>query len=149
MRLAGGGAAASATALLLSLAATACVAQPASDPQQDGGPPWDRYVADLAPVMRACLAGAPPGSAVVIAWPMNHGMALARVRRPDGTREDCVAEMAPRDARVDSREPVAEGDRLPGEDVRRFTLERGCVDARRVDGAEGEVLGWLGYPGCG
>jgi hypothetical protein len=30
-----------------------------------------------------------------------------------------------------------------------FFLERRCVDARRIEAADGRILGWLAYPACG
>lgn len=95
--------------------------------------------------MRACLQGRPDAMAVM-AWPMNHGLALLRLLLADGTRQDCVADLGR--GEVVRREPVAPGDRLPGEGVQAFMLERGCVDARRVEAPSGAVVGWLGYAAC-
>jgi hypothetical protein len=125
----------SAFALLLLLAS----------PTAAQGPPWTGHLRDLAPAMRACLAGK-PGAIVVMSWPMNHGMALSRLLLANGAREDCVADLG--SGRVESIAPVAAGERLPGEGVQAFMLERGCVDARRVEDAEGRILGWLAYPAC-
>jgi hypothetical protein len=108
---------------------------------------WESRLPDIAPALRGCLLAAPAGSAVVLAWPMNHGLAGAVLRLPSGAREECVADVAA--GTIASRLPLPQAERRPGEDVRRFTLDRGCVDARRVDGKDGAVLGWLGYPGCG
>jgi hypothetical protein len=110
------------------------------------GPPWWDHLRDLMPALRACLAGR-PGAMVVEAWPMNHGLALARVRLADGTRDDCVADLG--SGTVERRDPVPEGSRLPGEGLRAFMLERRCVDAMRVDASDGRELGWLAYPACG
>ena len=38
---------------------------------------------------------------------------------------------------------------MPGEGLRAFMLERRCVDAWRVEDAQGRELGWLAYPACG
>ncbi len=108
-------------------------------------PPWWDRARDLAPALRACLQDR-PGAMVVGAVPMNHGMALARVLLPGGAREDCVADLGT--GAVAQREPVAEGQRMPDEGLRAFMLERRCVDAWRLDGADGRELGWLAYPAC-
>jgi hypothetical protein len=110
------------------------------------GPPWTEHLRDLAPAMRACLAGK-PGAIVVMAWPMNHGLALSRVLLPGGAREDCAADLGT--ARVERVTPVAVDERLPGEGIYAFMLERRCVDARRVESVDGRELGWLAYPACG
>jgi hypothetical protein len=123
-----------AAALLLALPA---LAQP---------PGWEARVAELAPALRACLADR-PGAMVVEAWPMNRGLAGARVLLPGGAREDCVADLGT--GVVDSRRVVEPGDRRAGEGLRAFMLDRRCVDAWRVTDAAGRELGWLAYPGCG
>ena len=129
----------SALAALLLMAATPVAAQ-----QQ--GPPWWDHLRDLMPALRACLADR-PGAMVVESWFMNHGLALARVRLPDGTRQDCVADLGT--GAVERRDPVPADSRLPGEGLRAFMLERRCVDAIRVDAPDGRELGWLAYPACG
>jgi hypothetical protein len=125
------------------LPASCCVLAPLAAAQEV----WESRLPDLAPALRACLLAAPAGSAVVLAWPMNHGQAGALLRLPAGGREECVADAMT--GAIALRRTVPEAERRSGEDERRFTLERGCVDARRVDGKDGAVLGWLGYPGCG
>jgi len=110
------------------------------------GPFWTDRLRDLMPVLRACLADQ-PGAMVVQALPMNHGLALARVRLADGTRQDCVGDLGT--GRVERRDPVPQDSRLPGEGLRAFMLERRCVDAQRIDGPDGRELGWLAYPACG
>lgn len=105
---------------------------------------WTRELPGIAPGLRACL-GSDTTAAVVAAVLLADGRVLARVRDAAGERVDCTA----LGVRVVGRRPVGLAPPLVGEDERRFTLDRGCVDARRVDGAEGGVLGWIGYPGCG
>lgn len=109
-------------------------------------PGWEARLPDLAPALLACLAGR-PGAMVVEAWPMNRGMAGARLLLPGGAREDCVAEIG--GGTVAARHPVAPGDRRPDEGLRAFMPERRCVDAIRVTDAAGRELGWLAYAGCG
>lgn len=108
-------------------------------------PGWERMVQALAPALRACLVDR-PGAMVVEAWPMNRGMAGARLLLQDGAREDCVADLGT--GAVDSRRPVAADDRRPGEGIRAFMLERRCVDAWRVEDTAGRELGWLAYAAC-
>lgn len=105
---------------------------------------WTRELPGIAPSLRACL-GTDAKAAVVAAVPLEGGRLLARIRGADGERVDCTA----LGDRVTGRRPVGIAPPMVGEDERRFTLERGCVDARRVDAADGTVLGWIGYPGCG
>jgi hypothetical protein len=109
-------------------------------------PGWEARVAEFAPALRACLAGR-DGAMVVLAWPMNRGLAGARLLLPGGEREDCVADLA--GGGVASRQPVPPEDRRADEGVRAFMLERRCVDAWRIEDAGGRELGWLAYPGCG
>ena len=109
-------------------------------------PWWEAHLRELAPALRACLTDR-PGAMVVSAWPMNHGLAGARVLLPGGAREDCVAD--PGRAVVERRMPVGAEDRRPGEELRAFMLERRCVDAWRVQDDAGRELGWLAYPACG
>lgn len=110
------------------------------------GPPWTDHLSDLMPALRACLAGQ-QGAMVVMAWPMNHGLALARLRQPDGARQDCVADLGT--GRVERRDPVPADSHMPGEGLRAFMLERRCVDAQRIDAPDGRELGWLAYQACG
>jgi hypothetical protein len=124
-------------ALLLALLAQPAAAQ---------GPPWPERAAELAPALRACLAGNAQAK-VVWAWFMDRGLAQARVLLPGGAREDCTADLGT--GQVVRREPVTGGTLLPGEGERAFMLDRGCADARRVDDTQGRVLGWLAYPACG
>ncbi|MXP63592.1 hypothetical protein E0493_09555 [Roseomonas sp. M0104] len=127
-------------ALLLSAAAFPALAQ-------DEG--WTRFLPKLAPAMVACLQGE-AGSAASAALPMNHGRALVRLERADGERLECIAELAPpgQPARRESLKPLGAAPPLPGEDERRFTLERPCAAARQVSDAAGRELGWLSAPGC-
>lgn len=109
-------------------------------------PGWEARLPEIAPALRACLAER-SGAMVVLAWPMEQGMAGARLLLPGGAREDCVAALA--GGSVESRAPVAAGDRRADEGARAFMLERRCVDAWRVADGAGRELGWLAYPGCG
>jgi hypothetical protein len=104
-------------------------------------PGWEAEVVRLAPPLRACLEGQ-PGAMVVDAWALEDGRVHARLLRPGGVREDCVAA-----SRVESRAPA--GAARIGEGLRAFMLERRCVDAWRVTDADGRELGWLAYPECG
>ncbi|WP_372624160.1 hypothetical protein [Falsiroseomonas sp.] len=109
-------------------------------------PGWERHVRELAPALRACLADR-PGAMVLEAWPMNHGKAGARLLLPGGGEERCVADLGR--GVVDSRSPVAPQDTRPDLGLRTFMLERRCVDARRIEDANGRELGWLAYRACG
>ena len=105
---------------------------------------WIFRLPDLLPSVRACLQAAGEEFAyAIVALPMNHGRMLTRVVTA-GERRDCVAE----GARVEEWREVRAGERLPAEDRTAFFLERGCVDAKRVENVEGRVVGWLGYPEC-
>lgn len=105
---------------------------------------WEDRLRELAPALRACLAGR-PGAMVVDAWEAAPGTA-ARLLLPGGVREDCTTDAG---GAVQRRDPVAPGDRRAGEGIRAFMLERRCVDAWRVEDEAGRELGWLAYPGCG
>lgn len=123
-----------AVALLALLAAPAAAQQPG----------WERHARDLAPAIRACLADR-PGAMVLEAWPMNHGKAGVRVLLAGGAEERCLADVGR--ARVESRMPLATPVR-PDPGLRTFMLDRRCVDARRIEDAEGRELGWLAYRAC-
>jgi hypothetical protein len=107
-------------------------------------PGWESMLPEIAPALRACLADR-PGAMVVEAWPMNRGLAGARLLLPGGAREDCEADLGT--GTVAHRGPA--GPKQPGEGLRAFMLERRCVDAWRVTDAQGREVGWLAYPGCG
>lgn len=109
-------------------------------------PWWETHLRELAPALRACLADR-PGAMVVSGWPMNHGLAGARVLLPGGAREDCLADLGR--AAVQRRMPVGAEDRRPDEGLRAFMLDRRCVDAWRVQDDAGREVGWLAYPACG
>jgi hypothetical protein len=131
----------------LLLLAALPAAEPLAQTTAEQGPPWTERLVDLAPAMRACLEGQPLEAMVVLAWPMNHGLAMSRLLLPGGARQDCVADLGT--GQVVRRDPVAEGSRLPDEGVQAFMLDRRCVDARRIEDSTGKVLGWLAYPACG
>jgi hypothetical protein len=100
------------------------------------GEAWEARVVEWAPSLRACLADR-PGAMVVAAWEEAGGV-VARLRLPDGTRQDCAGT---------ARRPA--GAVRADEGLRAFVLERRCVDAWRVVDPAGRELGWLAYPGCG
>jgi hypothetical protein len=95
--------------------------------------------------MRACLAGEDAGAFAVAAAPGPDGAVSVRLRRPDGTVLDCGVAPGP-DVAAQRGVPAAAPP--PGPGAPAFFLDRRCVDARRVDGPDGSVLGWLAYPGC-
>ena len=101
---------------------------------------WTEALPVLAPDLRACLDGD------LAAFATDAAEAAGRVtvrlwRR--GAAEDCVAEAG----RVLARQPRP-GAPPPEAAATAFFLERRCVDARRVEGPGGAVLGWLAYPAC-
>jgi hypothetical protein len=109
-------------------------------------PGWERLVRELAPALRACLADR-PGAMVLEARPLDQDKAEARVLLPGGAEERCVADLGR--GVVESRGPVAPQDARPDLGLRTFMLERRCVDARRIEDANGRELGWLAYRACG
>jgi hypothetical protein len=64
----------------------------------------------------------------------------------DRTQEECVAH--PVTGEVTRRSTLPTAGRVD-QGQPSFMLERRCVDARRVEDAEGRELGWLAYPACG
>lgn len=94
---------------------------------------------------RACLAGDPHAFATLAADLPGGGARLV-VHRADGTRELCEAMPA---GGVRQRAPVPSAQHVPRASDPAFFLERRCVDARRVEAADGAILGWLAYPACG
>lgn len=105
---------------------------------------WTAEAGTLAPALRACLAG-DAAAFVTEAMPAVDGRVLVRLRRGgDGPAEDCLATPG---GEVLAREAIRAAP-PPDPAAPAFFLERRCVDARRVDGPDGAVLGWLAYPGC-
>jgi hypothetical protein len=109
-------------------------------------PGWEARVREFALALRACLAGL-PGAMVLEAWPMNDGKVGARLLLAGGAEERCIAD--PGRGAVESRAPMTPAEGRPDQGLRSFMLERRCVDAWRVEDAEGRELGWLAYPACG
>lgn len=128
--------------------------------EPDRRPDWDwgAVLPDLLPLIDACIAalaaadGAEP-IAVPRAWPMNHGLGLARLRDAGFGEWDCVADML--GTTVESLEPAAwDEPPMPGTDDPTF-LPGARTDARgpcerwepALDAAGGPA-GWLVYPTC-
>ena len=103
---------------------------------------WVEALPALAPALRACLGGEAAAFATSAA-PQPGGLVLVRVHRGGGA-EDCLARAA---GEVVARE-ARPGAPPPGPAAPAFFLERRCADARRVEAADGRVLGWLAYPAC-
>jgi hypothetical protein len=119
-------------ALLLLLAAPAAA-------QED----WTAMLPEAARELRACLLAERDG-AMVLDLRRDGGLYDVLVRRADGSTTHC--RIAPGDAAPRTRTPP-EGS-VPPPGPRAFSLERGCADARRIDGPDGAPLGWLSYPDC-
>jgi len=110
-------------------------------PQAAPAAEWPAQAAAFAPALRACLAGEAAAFALD-AMPTADGRVLVRLRR-GAVAEECL--VTP-DGTVLARERRAAPPPDPAAPA--FFLERRCVDARRLDGPDGAVLGWLAYPGC-
>lgn len=95
----------------------------------------------LAPALRACLAGAGPAAFVTEAEAGPAGL-RATLHGPSGA---FVCILRPGAAPVSTPLTLAAP---PDPAAPAFFLERRCVDARRVDAPDGTVLGWLAYPAC-
>jgi len=122
---------AAASAALLLLAAPA-----AAQPERLG---WEEPA-------RACLEGDETAFVPLDPAPAPGGAMRLVIHRPDGSRLIC--DTAP-DGRVIARLPAADpAAYAPRPDATAFFLDRRCVDARRIDGPGGRVLGWRAYPGC-
>lgn len=122
------------------LAAFLLLAGPASAEGWPEGPVLP-FVAGL----RACLATQPPGAFATTAATRPDGSVEVRLRRPDGGTALCrAAAGAPAAILPDAAAPPSP----PDPAAPAFFLERRCVDARRLDGPDGSVLGWLAYPAC-
>lgn len=130
-------------------AAAAPVANAALKPEAD----WARFLPDLLPGIRRCLTRIGAASEKVLkAWPMNHGLMLARVAMKDGTRQDCVVEIGGKQ-RIDRLDPVtATTPALPDEGRPAFLpfsdppplVTTGRLE--RVLDARHRLRGWLYYP---
>jgi len=96
----------------------------------------------LAPALQACLAGDPAAFATG-AEPLPGDLVAVRLQRGAAV-EDCLAHASGGVVRRQARPDLPAADAMAAA----FFLDRRCVDARRVDGPDGQVLGWLAYPGC-
>ena len=127
---------------------------PAFDASTKAAEDWSRLLPDLATAVTRCaFDGGVATEAVTKAWPMNKGMAGVRLRDSSGARFDCSIDLGQGD--IESVQPVAEGDALPGEGSPLWLPAGGtppvlhCGRVERVLSADGLVTGWLHYPeGC-
>jgi hypothetical protein len=107
-------------------------------------PDWTARIPELAPALRACLAGA-GGAAYVTEAATGPGGIVRVLLWQDGAAAEC---------RVPAMGGAVQGRRImagvapPDSAAPAFFLDRRCVDARRVDAADGTVLGWIAYPAC-
>jgi hypothetical protein len=124
-------------ALALLLAALPAAAQEAG---------WERLLPGFANAMAACLRDRPGGMVIEARLPAGARMEAVTLL-PDGRQELCVLDLML--GRVVTRGPLRPEHEQPGPHLRAFMLERRCVDARRVEDADGREVGWLAYPGCG
>jgi len=123
--------------------AVATIAPSASAQPRD--PDWSRQLPDLLPAIEACRAQAAPGSVVLSAWPMNHGLGGSRWRSPSGEARDCLADLT--GARVDSWWPARDDGKGDGDPIfvptgRWGVTNRACVRVEPVERA-GEIVGFL------
>ncbi|MFW5680578.1 MAG: hypothetical protein ACOC3D_09955 [Pseudomonadota bacterium] len=124
-------------------------AEPSAKPPAD----WSRWAPDLAVAIRSCVIdGGLTVATIPVAWPMNHGLAGVRLETTDGTRHDCIADLAT--GRIERVVKVDADDRQPleGEPVlypaRDAPPILGCGRAERLaDPASGALLGVLHYGG--
>ncbi|MEX2199939.1 MAG: META domain-containing protein [Dongiaceae bacterium] len=109
---------------------------------------WSRYLPDLLPALQRCLLDAPVVlDRVVLAWPMNHGMAGVRAIDEDGVAQDCIAPAG--GEAIDIFKPA--GDAMPDEGEPTFfpvrdqppVIESGHLE--QVTDDDGALLGWLHY----
>jgi hypothetical protein len=106
---------------------------------------WTARIPALAFALRACLTGLPRDAFATDAGEAPAPDRGLRVRVwKSGEALDCVVRL---DGSVRARRPVP-GVPHPEASAPAFFLDRRCVDARRVDGPDGAVLGWLAYPAC-
>ena len=113
---------------------------------------WSRYLADLLPVIGACYPLVSGASRVTKAWPMNRGMAGARIESADGRRWDCVAPLA--GGGIDSLQQLAPDEpALPDEGLPVFvpgagSQPEGCPRFEQVVEPDGGIVGWLSVGRC-
>jgi heat shock protein HslJ/uncharacterized membrane protein len=109
---------------------------------------WSRYLSDLLPALQRCLLDAPVVlDRIVIAWPMNHGMAGVRAIDENGVAQDCIAPAS--GEAIDIFKPA--GDTMPGEGEPVFhpvrdqppAIESGRLEP--VTDEDGALVGWLHY----
>jgi uncharacterized lipoprotein YbaY/uncharacterized membrane protein len=128
------------------VAAQAAEAPAQARPDQD----WAHLLPLLLPAVQAC-AVARPGT-VVRAWPMLNGKAGVRIVAADGTRHDCLADLASR--RVERLGVVVPAERMPGEGRPVFrpgimARVEACRVVEPVRGPDGAPVGSLAWETCG
>jgi uncharacterized lipoprotein YbaY/uncharacterized membrane protein len=127
------------------------VAAPGADaPGQDARDDWAHLLPLLLPAVQACTVARP--GMVVRAWPMLNGKAGVRIVAPDGTRHDCLADLASR--RVERVGVVVPVEPMPGEGrpvYRPGIMARAeaCRVVQPVRGPDGAPVGSLAWETCG
>ena len=115
-------------------------------PAAAGEPEWERLLPGFAAAMTACLRERPGAMVIEARLPPGGRMEVVTLL-PDGTQELCVLDLIM--GQIISRDRLRPEHVIPGPHLRAFMPERRCVDARRVEDANGREVGWLAYPGCG
>ena len=127
---------------------------PAFDAANRGEDDWTRLLPDLGQaVLRCAFDGGVATAGASKAWPMNRGKAMVRLVDTDDARFDCLVDLGSGD--IESVQPVAVGDRVPGEDQPRWLPPGdtppvlGCGRVERVLAGGDLVTGYLHYTeGC-
>ena len=124
------------------LAALMLAAAPAAAQEQG----WERLLPGFAGAMSACLRDRPGGMVIDARLPQGARMEVVTLLT-NGRQELCVLDLMM--GRIIMRDPLRPEHEQSGPHPRAFMLERRCLDARRVEDADGREVGWLAYPGCG
>jgi hypothetical protein len=113
---------------------------------------WSRHLAELLPVIEACFPLVSGATRVTKAWPMNRGMAGARIESADSRRWDCIAPLAGGGIdslrSVEPEEPAMPGEGFPVFVPASITEPTGCPRFEQVIEPDGRMRGWLSFGQC-
>lgn len=115
---------------------------------------WTNYLMDYMPAIDTCLGEFPQGAQhVTLAYPLSDGSTGVRIVDTGGARWECATR--DEDSAVNSLRRLDAADAVFGEGDPVFVLGRmpelgeGCYVYEAVRAADGDLIGALGYDGCG
>ena len=112
---------------------------------------WSRYLPEILPALRACLAKATAPAHVLNAQPLANAQVRAWIVDGSGQRWDCQALLS--GSQVNTWQVLAK-DTVVALGAPQLILEPqsapsgSCWQNERLKDANGQAIGWLAYPQC-